>query len=183
MQAGHVTCDTDLGWAAVWRNAERGLVGLHGRLIPSAFPSCLPSSRPAPPPRHLAPAGADMDTSYTMAQGLLDGDLSWQIGGEQEGRVSQTAPLGAGNLGDVLHMWDPLPCCPTPLVAAPPQPPLPATRSLCSRLPLATCPAAPWPLCFRRHPGQPQRVVGARQDCGGPPPPVCVLEGERRAGA
>lgn len=26
--------------------------------------------------------GADLDTSYTMAQGLLDGDLSWNIGGE-----------------------------------------------------------------------------------------------------
>ena len=29
----------------------------------------------------FAAAGADLDTSYTMAQGLMDGDLAWVIGG------------------------------------------------------------------------------------------------------
>ena len=30
---------------------------------------------------HWLAAGADLDTSYTMAQGLMDGDLAWVIGG------------------------------------------------------------------------------------------------------
>lgn len=30
----------------------------------------------------IAPAaGADLDTSYTMAKGLMDGELAWMIGG------------------------------------------------------------------------------------------------------
>jgi hypothetical protein len=174
-------CDIGLGWAAVCGyKLKEGLEACMAGRYPLPFPL---ASLPPAPPRHLAPAGADLDTSYTMAQGLLDGDLSWQIGGEQGNPFAiRTAVLGKWEVWGLVARVEPLPRYPTPLVPPPPclrSPPLVPCAPACP-CPSALLPLGPLFSC--RHPGQPQRVVGARQDCGGPPPPVSLLEGERGVG-
>ena len=54
------------------------------------------------------------------------------------------------------------------------------SRSCCSA-PSTSGTLLPCLALTRRHAGQPQRVVGARKDCGGAAPPEGILAGEARA--
>ncbi|KAI3425011.1 hypothetical protein D9Q98_008393 [Chlorella vulgaris] len=49
-------------------------------------------------------SGADLDTSYTMAQGLLDGDLSWNIGDMLKNRNEWWVP---GKIVELRHRLKP----------------------------------------------------------------------------